>query len=368
MKFREFISLPADEEIKAPFDHCIQRLEDFLIANSVDFSQSSPISTATAIRWGFALTYFSAESLTDPYLSRFSEPFSNRATLDRDAFAELETAAFLLAMGATSILPIDRTHLKTYDFDLNWRSMEIEVEVTRAQAKDQHLFLREQSNQIADQLQLAARPFDLVAHLHGTLSPEDKKRLFAAAKIVECGGTIRQRDKWKLAGVPIARARHEIYRVGEDDLDKLPDWWPSNELKLFSILLNSGAPDSEIEPPRVKVCYTASFAGYINPAKRKARRFQGTLSRPYLVAVDVNNLPNSFKEFKKSLDLSFSKWKHISAVLIFEDYNSSSELGWQFQILINPFAIRPLLSDPSEHPEFDIPLRIGKKKADAPSH
>ena len=60
------------------------------------------------------------------------------------------------------------------------------------------------------------------------------------------------------------------------------------------------------------------------------------------IAVDVNNLPNPFSAFKEGLQNRLSKWLHVSGILLFQNYFSQNEIGWEWQLFINPNAKRPL--------------------------
>jgi hypothetical protein len=302
-------------------------------------SQKLPVRTA--IRWGLPLTFVDPNTFSqNPFLSRFAKPFALQGELNIDEFSELQAAGLLLGIGATSVEPVGRTHQKTHDFNVTILNETIEVEVTRSSKKAKHIELSQQATEIASNLHSIARPFDLVVHVLDILAPETRTRLFHAANTIGSEDMINEEGSWLLRSEPVARAPHEIFTAGEKE--EKPDWWPADAVALFTISQTLAGPEAKEAPPRAKVCYTAPFSGYINSAKKKARNFQGTAGNPYLVVIDANNLPNPFRVFHQGLNTLFPRWRHVSGVIVFEDYQTTDEIGWTFQLYRNSFAKRPL--------------------------
>ncbi|WP_156437553.1 MULTISPECIES: hypothetical protein [Burkholderia] len=325
-----------------PARSCLLALERFLSENSVVLSAiDQKFSAHSAIRWGLPLTFIEPNAFSrTPFLSRFAKPFSLQGELNIDDFSELQAASLLLGVGAASVEPVGRTHEKTHDLNVTILNEPIEVEVTRSQKKAKHIELSQQATEIASHLHSIARPFDLVVHLLDILTPETRTRLYHAANTIGSEDMINEESSWHLRSKPIARAPHEIFTAGEKE--ETPDWWPTDAVKLFTLSQTLAGPEAKEAPPRVKVCYTAPFSGYLNSAKKKARNFQGTVGNPYLVVIDANNLPNPFDAFQEGLNPLFPRWRHISGVIVFEDYRTTDEIGWTLQLYRNPFANRPL--------------------------
>ena len=130
-------------------------------------------------------------------------------------------------------------------------------------------------------------------------------------------------------------------------MEDTPDWWPTGRIAMFNITASVAGPDTVVALPRTKVCYLVPFDGYLNSAKKKAKRFQGSLGRPFLLVVDVTTLPRAFEVYEKGLAASFGRWKHVSGVLAYERFRTTGEVGWTMQLFRNPFAARPLPDDPN---------------------
>jgi len=122
--------------------------------------------------------------------------------------------------------------------------------------------------------------------------------------------------------------------------NNIPMWWPENVINGFSLSGMVAGPDQTDPIPRTYIRFSCPFKGYINRAKKKATNFQGSRTKPFLLVLDVNALGNPFREFKRNLDYYFEEWKHITAVLIFIDHYDTKEIGWEFQLFINPYASR----------------------------
>ena len=96
--------------------------------------------------------------------------------------------------------------------------------------------------------------------------------------------------------------------------------------------------------PQVRVNFGVPVTGYINPVQNKADRFQGSGTAPFVIVLDVNQLPDAFNELRRELPRYFPAWEHVSGVLIFQSTSSFSKIGWTIKLLPNPHAHNPLSS------------------------
>lgn len=78
--------------------------------------------------------------------------------------------------------------------------------------------------------------------------------------------------------------------VGTHSLELFaPDWWPSDEPSYFATGTLLGATGN----PIVLIRSLVPLASYMNPILRKATSGQRRLGNPYLIAVDVSELPRA---------------------------------------------------------------------------
>ncbi len=59
-----------------------------------------------------------------------------------------------------------------------------------------------------------------------------------------------------------------------------------------------------------------------------------------MLVLDANELGDPFGELKRNFKKYFAEWKHITAVLVYIDHYSIDQVGWEFQLFVNPHAIR----------------------------
>lgn len=319
----------------------LEALDHFLALNKVNLSDAFAKDVTSAIRLGVPLSFLNRDAFDkEPFLTRFAPFFSNSAEMDADAFAELQAAALMFAFGASSIDIVPRSSLKTQDFHVLWGNAEIEVEVTKSSKKLNHIQLGKQAEDVSEALHKLGHSFDLVAHVSELLNVDTRARLLDAASKIKCGATIGEDGSWQVSSKNITREVFELMTVGADDAEPL--WWPKNTAKMFSIFQICAVEGSEIAPPQAKLYSAVPLDGYLNSAKKKAQKFQGSASKPYLVAIDVCDLPRPFEVFQKGLDRLFPRWKHISGVLIFKSSISRDTAGWTVQLFRNQAASRPL--------------------------
>jgi hypothetical protein len=84
------------------------------------------------------------------------------------------------------------------------------------------------------------------------------------------------------------------------------------------------------------------YESYINPVMRKANFPQGTAGIPFLIALDVSNLPGAFTELPRAVAGFLPIWQVVSGILPFNQFVHPERVGWQWRLLRNPYAAVPL--------------------------
>lgn len=75
---------------------------------------------------------------------------------------------------------------------------------------------------------------------------------------------------------------------------------------------------------------------------KKADSPQGEVGQPFLVVVDIANLPGAFSEMPRVLTGYLPFWKSISGILLYQDFKHVEKVGWLWRLINNPFAEVPL--------------------------
>jgi len=97
-------------------------------------------------------------------------------------------------------------------------------------------------------------------------------------------------------------------------------------------------PDTIVAPPQVRVYYGVPFDAYINPVQKKADKPQAAAGAPYLITIDIADLPGAFRELARQLPANWSIWPQVSGILLFRDVLSQSRSGWEWLLLVNSSA------------------------------
>lgn len=320
----------------------IASFENLLIEYNIDLSRSHKFDAHKVITWGLAISFFNKESLSDPIFKEVIDSILENGEPDPDDFSEIQTIALLLALGATSGEKVKRNNKRVHDFNVHWFDKFVEVETTKASTKTSHIDRTHQANSITESLFSLNKNFDIHVYISDLLEEESKTKLLEAASNMKSGEVSSQEGIWQLEGHVITRNVYEIYKV--DTSRVKPEWWPNGVANLFTLKQMVAGPESKTAPPQVFCNYAVPMTCYLNPAKKKVRRFQGSSDRPYLIVIDVNNLPNPFIAFKEGLQYRLSKWLHVSGILLYRNYFSRNEIGWEWQLFNNPKAKRPLPS------------------------
>ena len=93
-----------------------------------------------------------------------------------------------------------------------------------------------------------------------------------------------------------------------DQTDDRPEWWLSGNVRAFLIHGTAAGPNATTAPPQVRIRYGVPFTAYINPIQNKADRSQDSSDHPFVIGIDVQELPGAFEAFRKELPAFFSNW------------------------------------------------------------
>ncbi len=336
MEFHEYLE-EVDRYATSPVaKNCISSLFNCFEKNNVDLGSLIKFNSSVALRRGFPFSFINPEAYDDEILSKVCVEYSKNNKFNENDFAEVAAIALLIALNVDSIVPLKRSHQKSYDFDVVWNENDIEVEVTRPGEKDDWSERVSQSQTLASYSEKLKREFTIYIYLVGILTPSEHAMVEEIISNLKEGQKQEELGKWLIFSEKPSGDPTIIIEDKKDE--KRPSWWPVNVLNGFSVSgMMAGA--GQTEPlPRTFVKFSCPFDGYINRAKKKATKFQGTRTKPFVLILDANELGAPFPEFKKNLDYYFVKWDQITAVLIFTDYYTTHEIGWEIQAFINPHA------------------------------
>lgn len=293
------------------------------------------------VQFGFYLTFLSSVDSVDPLRRQIASAILKNETPNPSHLAEINGAALCVALGATSIEHVKRSSTKTPDFRVSWSNdVKIDLEVTCAQEKPAHIERKKIASSLAKQIHDKERSHDIILHF---VEPPEENEVIAimeASRQIGPGIDIEQPGRWRMRAEKPKREAYTIVTGGEQD--ESPDWWPRQAVKNFVFYGFLAGPNATEPPPQTRAIFGVPFDAYINPVQNKADRPQRRVDKPFLIAIDIHNLPGAFRKFRSDLPEYFSIWKQLSGVLVFQSWFSTSKIGWWWELIVNPLATYPL--------------------------
>jgi hypothetical protein len=308
------------------------------------FLQALPL-----IRLGVSLAYVSSVDNLDSVRRRIGRAISRGHDPDPSDVAEIDAAALCICLGAISLARVKEKSTKTPDFIVSWSDGKtVDLEVTCARAKPTHIERSEIATNIAQQLhnQNPERTWDLIVHYINPPTTEELSCLIEEALDLQPGLSAEKTGEWHVSAKIPDRDPYTLFTAGQRD--KLPTWWPTDTVAPFIFHAAVAGPNATVPPPQVRITYGVPVNAYLNPVQNKAESPQGGVTNPFLIAIDVAELPGAFSTFKRELPKFFSLWKSVSGVMTFQSFIQRAKAGWLWQLTPNPHASAPLPTELSK--------------------
>jgi hypothetical protein len=233
----------------------------------------------------------------------------------------------------------------TSDIEANWgNGVVLDVEVARGETRQLHMAVQIGVEAFVGALQPGDVEWNVVGFIADASKSESVEALFEAATILRPDESAEDVSGWYVRAVPLGR-RDEV--VGAHSVEMFgPSWWPSDEPTYFSTSTLIGASGN----PVVLLRSLVPLASYMNPILRKASSGQQRPGNPYLIALDVSDLPRAHERIVEDLRGYFTIWNHVSGVLLFEPrfYIGAERKEWVIFIHSNPSATIPLPTNLTE--------------------
>lgn len=304
------------------------------------------------IRWGFPLWMTHSLAGVEPLQRAIGAEVLATGGPAAETLAELSAAALCVGLGAIAGGRIPRGNDRTADWRMVWPvDASLDLEVTAARKKERHVQRQAFATELADHLFEADRDFDVVIDLADPTIPEDRDAILTTAKTITSGQTEEAAGRWRVRAQEITREPTVLYTGGQDPR---PSWWSVDQARCFVFKGYVAGPDTHRAPPQVRVCFGVAYDSYVNPIMRKANSPQGTTGLPFLVAVDISELPGAFRELPRVAAGLLPFWKAVSGILLFHEVTGMDRVGWLWRLLGNP------------HAEVPLPERLCAGRADLP--
>ena len=295
------------------------------------------------IRWGLVLWMTRSLSGVESLQRAISREILASGSPSPETFAELSGAALCVALGAVGGSRIPQGRSRTADWRFTWPGdASLDLEVAAAKQKREHVERQALAVSLVNDLFASDRDFDLVINLVDPTLSQDRNEILTKARSIASGQMEGKPPRWEMRTERITREPTLVFTGGQD---LRPSWWPLDRARLGIVNGYSAGLDSDRAPPQVRLWFGVPYDSYVNPIRRKADSPQGTEGLPFLVAVDIAELPDALVEIPIAISGFLPHWKAVSGILLFRNVVHFDYVGWSWRLIRNAYAEVPLPED-----------------------
>ena len=188
----------------------------------------------------------------------------------------------------------------------------VEIEVTTGQRKDE----QDKRVQIASDLEakLCALPLKkhIFVHFLDSLNEDEESAIIRAASELSIGQVAEVKDRWHIR--ISEQDSNGIYSISSEP----PSWFPEQPATPASLRGAFSTGNGSIVPTAsAQARWSLSTKSYLNPLSKKAERHQGSKTNPFLIALEVTDLPGAEQWYEHGLTGYWPLWSDVSGVLLF---------------------------------------------------
>lgn len=311
---------------------------------------------------GLPFSFLAGNATAEAHRRQFGVAVSRGKRAPASLSSEVHAGALLSNWGA-NVKFVPRQAHPTPDIEANWDDqVTLDVEVARGETRQLHKAVQSGVETFVGALQPGDVAWNVVGFIADASNAVDLAAMFEAAIALNPGQCAEEAGRWCVQAVALER-RDEVVGAHSAELFG-PGWWPSDAPNYFSTSTLLGATGN----PVVLLRSLVPLASYTNPILRKATGGQRRPGNPYLIAVDVSELPRAHERIVNDLIGYFKIWDHVTAVLLFEPrfYIGVERKEWVVSIHRNPSAtnvLPPHFAALSSRDKFtvDFTLSEGRK-------
>jgi len=293
---------------------------------------------STVFDVGLPFSFLRGNSSAQAHMQEFGAALSRGETASSSLTSEVHAGALLSNWGA-AVSFVPRQDTPTPDIEATWGDgVMVDVEVARGETRHLHRAVQSGISAFVGALQPCDVAWNVTAFMTDASNSEDLTAMFDAATTLKPEQSAEEYGRWYVRAVPLS-LRDDV--VGAHTIELYgPTWWPNNEPNYFSTSTLIGSTGN----PVVQLRSLIPIASYVNPVLRKANSGQGRPGTPYLIALDVSELPRAHERIVDDLRGYFEIWSHVSAVMLFEPrfYIGFERKEWVVSIHRNPGAVLSL--------------------------
>jgi len=322
--------------------------------NAWEPSIVNPSDALKVVDWGIPLVQIKRMSheITNlnPLRQKIGSAIATEGEPNSSDLAELDVAALMILNNVQKLKRVQVETNRTPDFHVQWDEQIVELEVTKALTKDAHTQLYNFADELRQKIFGRKLPWIISVFFTAKLSDADIHSLYETLDEQKPGRYSGSSGKWWLsievppAPVPQAEFNTKI------DFSKIGypknDGWPSEIAKgQNSVAISLDNPEKGMISVRlVGVFPGVPVRNYLNRLQRKVERMQASGHSPFMIGIDIGDLPDGYNEYMRLLPMYLKEYPAISAVLLFERQAKANKFVWVWELYLNSEAKYPLPS------------------------
>lgn len=308
-----------------------------------DHQIRQPFQAMKVVEWGIPCHFIREEKTFDILRGRLASGICETGSPLVADLSECEAAGLLVALQARVEYLNQQGRIRAPDLLTHWPDgSSIEVEVTAAEKKQGQRTREAAASSLREALAATRIQHDVHVHVLDVLSDTEQQEVVEAASRLNSGSSAELQGRWHVQVQPMpARDPRILFTAGEAPIR--PNWFPAKIAIPFTMHGLVAGPDETAPIPRLFIYWGLTTEAYINPIEKKVSRFQGSGTRPFIVAVDIASLSGARTIYEQTLPDYFTIWDNISGVLAFQFMSDFvSKFFWAWQFFRNPGATNPI--------------------------
>jgi hypothetical protein len=271
-------------------------------------------------------------------------------------WSEIQAGALLTYIGAAVAFidpPSDSHGVKNPDIRITVGQNVVDVEVTAAESRRSRAAIEKGPTDLSGAILATDHDWHILALFADASNQTSLEECLSAVLQLQPGESQQCKDHWFVKAFQ-PEQRDAVVAGNVAELHG-PEWWPKGVPHALAIQTLIGPRFS----PYVKFASLYPKDAYINPIKNKADDPQCDPNHPFLVAVDVSQLPGAHSRLPTEIAEHWSIWSHVSGVLLFEyrPWFGFETKQWEVSLHLNPYPTKELppalaaswLADSAQH-------------------
>ena len=311
---------------------------------------------------GFAIDGYDEGIKKFPIWEKARSEIASDGAISSGTWGEISTIAILSKICEMKLSPIQTSTTKTPDFLAVVNGSEAEIESTKASRKALQMEMSQKYNDICREISSVKQDgIDAVVHIGNGFEQSDKEEILNFYKSNGANKVSKEVKNRYHASISDPAFPQGVIMSGDHQV-KNPSWFNKSDDLVnqfcFDVKVSS---DTSVNYGQTRILFQTKVNRYMDPVKRKMAAFQGSGTRPFILFLDVTNLPKAIDIYSKKAGNFLSKYEMLSCLVVFNNLLGFETCGFNFIIIENASARFPVKFIESGIVEFGRKLSVSCK-------